>query len=154
MSKTARRLLLTHFDRRDDDVLAEPLRAAALRATYEANDRGRNGSISIVGTRSGTRCFISASIDDSEDIIVSLRESARRVDGAADALRARFGLSARQLDIVEELMAGRTNRQISETVGLQVSTVKGYLTEIFERLDVSSRSEAIARVESLRRGES
>lgn len=52
-------------------------------------------------------------------------------------------LSKRQLDIVQSLAEGLTNREIAERLGLSEHTVKNYLFRIFDKLGVSRRVELL-----------
>jgi two-component system NarL family response regulator len=59
-------------------------------------------------------------------------------------------LTARQEDVLALLTAGLCNKHIAVRLGISVGTVKTHLRSAFERLQVSSRTEAIAAAE--RRG--
>jgi DNA-binding CsgD family transcriptional regulator len=61
------------------------------------------------------------------------------------ALAGRPQLTSRQWAIVQLLAAGRTNRQIAQSLGVSEGTVRSHLEHIFERLEVNSRTEAVAR---------
>jgi DNA-binding NarL/FixJ family response regulator len=53
-------------------------------------------------------------------------------------------LSARELDILELLAHGFTNRQIAERLLLSVETVKTHVERLFRRLGAADRAEAVA----------
>ena len=57
---------------------------------------------------------------------------------------ARYGLTSRELDVVELLCCGRTNREISECLQIGLATVKTHLIHIFEKLGVETRSAVVA----------
>lgn len=74
--------------------------------------------------------------------------------GELDAtLRKRYRLTRRQLDLVHQLRQGFRNQEIATNLGLTCSTVKSYLSHLFDTLGVKSRGEAIALIERARRGE-
>jgi LuxR family transcriptional regulator, maltose regulon positive regulatory protein len=58
-------------------------------------------------------------------------------------------LSERELEILQLVARGFSNREIGERLFLAVSTVKGHNRNIFGKLQVQSRTEAIARAREL-----
>lgn len=52
-------------------------------------------------------------------------------------------LSRRQLEIVRLIAQGQTNKEIALQLGITENTVKGYVREIFSKLDVRNRVEAV-----------
>jgi two-component system, NarL family, nitrate/nitrite response regulator NarL len=52
-------------------------------------------------------------------------------------------LSAREMEVVEHLADGMTNRAIGERMGLSPHTIKNYVLRIFEKLGVSNRVELL-----------
>jgi len=52
-----------------------------------------------------------------------------------------LGLTPRELDVVATIVAGYTNKEISRKFGISEQTVKHHLTNIFDKLGVSSRLE-------------
>jgi ATP/maltotriose-dependent transcriptional regulator MalT len=66
-----------------------------------------------------------------------------RLSSASDE-PARYGLTARELEVVELLCCGRTNREISECLNIGLATVKTHLIHIFEKLGVETRSAVVA----------
>ena len=57
---------------------------------------------------------------------------------------ARFGLTSREVEVVELLCCGRTNREIGECLSIGLATVKTHLIHIFEKLGVETRSAVVA----------
>ena len=58
-------------------------------------------------------------------------------------------LSPRELEILQLVAQGLSNRQISERLFLALSTVKGHNRRIFDKLQVRRRTEAVARAREL-----
>jgi LuxR family maltose regulon positive regulatory protein len=58
-------------------------------------------------------------------------------------------LSQRELKILQLIAQGLSNREISERLFLALSTVKGHNRNIFDKLQVQSRTEAVARAREL-----
>jgi len=53
-------------------------------------------------------------------------------------------LTKRELEILSSLAAGRTNKQIAAQKGVSTNTVKYHIKNLFEKLSVSNRGQAIA----------
>lgn len=58
-------------------------------------------------------------------------------------------LSARELEILQLIAQGLSNREICERLFLALDTVKGHNRRIFDKLQVQRRTEAVARARSL-----
>jgi DNA-binding NarL/FixJ family response regulator len=70
------------------------------------------------------------------------------VDDLAQAVRQlgvqptrQYGLTSREIEIVSAIVAGDSNRDIADRVGISLQTVKHHLTSIFDKTGVSSRLE-------------
>lgn len=61
---------------------------------------------------------------------------------------AGWNLAARELEVLQHLVAGRRNRTIASTLGISENTVKFHVRNLFRKLDVGSRTEAIALAHS------
>ncbi|WP_247512636.1 helix-turn-helix transcriptional regulator [Bradyrhizobium sp. 157] len=68
---------------------------------------------------------------------------------SASEQAARYGLTSRELDVIELVCCGRTNREISECLGIGHATVKTHLIHIFEKLGVETRSAVVALMSRL-----
>ena len=60
------------------------------------------------------------------------------------------GLSKRELEVIELVANGNTNREIAAQLFLSVRTVDRHVSRIFDKLDVSSRAAAASEFERAR----
>lgn len=58
-------------------------------------------------------------------------------------------LSEREFELLMHLRTGKTNREIAEASFISVNTVKTHLKHLFEKLDVTNRTQALFRIEEL-----
>jgi len=59
------------------------------------------------------------------------------------ALSNRFGLTARELDVLRLVAEGQTNPEIAETLFISLRTAATHVSNIYRKLDVGSRAEAV-----------
>ncbi|MDM7891708.1 response regulator transcription factor [Curtobacterium caseinilyticum] len=131
-------LVLTTYA--DDDSIVGALRAGA--RGYLTKDAGRAELATAVrAVASGQATF---------DAGVGARLVARLGDAPAPAplsVRDRFpGLTPREADVLERVADGRTNPEIAAELFLTVPTVKSYVNQVFAKLGVRTRAEAVALV--------
>jgi DNA-binding NarL/FixJ family response regulator len=98
----------------------------------------------------GASAFISKGIDPAElpDALMRAyeetvsapigRDERRQTNAARDV-----GLTDRELEILRSLGDGHSNREIAKQLWLAEQTVKFHLTNIYRKLNVSSRTEAV-----------
>ena len=58
-------------------------------------------------------------------------------------------LNPRELEVLRLIAEGYSNREIADRLVLGVSTVKTHINHLFQKLDVSSRTQAIAQGRAL-----
>jgi LuxR family transcriptional regulator, maltose regulon positive regulatory protein len=58
-------------------------------------------------------------------------------------------LSERELEVLALLAAGKTNQQIAKELFISLGTVKSHINNIYRKLDVRSRTQALAKVREL-----
>ena len=135
-------LVLTTYA--DDESIVTALRAGA--RGYLTKDAGRGEiATAIRAVASGQSTF---------DATVGARLVAQLAAGPVDAapapaagLRDRFPeLTPREADVLERIAAGRSNPEIAAELFLTVPTVKSYVNQVFAKLGVRSRAEAVALV--------
>lgn len=54
-----------------------------------------------------------------------------------------FGLTPRQLDVLQMLATGESNKAIAQNMGISPATVKNHLDAIFEKMGVTNRLQAV-----------
>ncbi|WP_377009491.1 LuxR C-terminal-related transcriptional regulator [Arthrobacter sp. GCM10027362] len=79
------------------------------------------------------------------DVLVMLPLD-RPVRPAGDVLA--WNLADRELEVLQHLVAGQSNRTIALKLGISENTVKFHVRNLFRKLDVGSRTEAIALAHS------
>ncbi|RTE67555.1 DNA-binding response regulator [Amphritea opalescens] len=57
-----------------------------------------------------------------------------------------YALTERELDVLELLLSGSSNKEIALALGLGLATIKTHLHNIFQKVSVQSRSELIAKI--------
>jgi LuxR family maltose regulon positive regulatory protein len=81
-----------------------------------------------------------------------LREAKVGPEGSSDQFAAQplaDPLSQREMEVLHLIAQRLSNREISERLFLALDTVKGHNRKIFGKLDVQSRTEAMARAREL-----
>ncbi|MBY8821785.1 LuxR C-terminal-related transcriptional regulator [Sphingomonas colocasiae] len=63
--------------------------------------------------------------------------------------RGEAGLSLREREVLEELAQGRSNKEIARLLDMTEHTVKFHLKNLFAKLDVARRTQAVARAREL-----
>jgi len=82
-----------------------------------------------------------------------LQQSMDHMDqGSTDKRRSRsneFGLTARQVDVLQYLAQGLSNKEIAQQINLAEGTVKIHVAAIFQTLHVSNRMDAVRAAQRL-----
>lgn len=91
-----------------------------------------------------------ASLSRSTDIMI-LSPAAQRLLAVIGTVRRsdgnhrdRYGLSARERDVIEQMCTGADNDAIADALYIAPKTVKNYVGKIFVKLGARSRAEAVA----------
>jgi DNA-binding NarL/FixJ family response regulator len=122
-------LVLTTFD--GDEDIYRAIKAGA--KGYLLKDTAREALMdSIRRVNAGETCIPST----------LAAKLADRVSGEA--------LSAREIEVLQRIAAGKSNKEIGAELFISEGTVKTHVKSIFSKLDVVSRTEAVAR--ATRRG--
>jgi DNA-binding NarL/FixJ family response regulator len=78
-----------------------------------------------------------------------LKQAMIKQSGTVDR-KVRDLLSDREMEMLKLLATGMSNKEIADKLYLSLRTVKAHMSNIFTKMNVASRSEAL--VESLRKG--
>lgn len=63
--------------------------------------------------------------------------------------QATLGISDRELEVLELLAAGHSNKEIARRLDVSPNTVKTHIARLFEKLEARRRTEAILRAREL-----
>ena len=99
--------------------------------------------------RRGAKAFLGKGIDPA-DVAPVLRQvfegtlltESFGASGVAQRAANEFGLTGREREILEQVAAGRSNKQIAADFWLSEQTIKYHLTNVYRKLEVGSRTEA------------
>jgi DNA-binding NarL/FixJ family response regulator len=100
--------------------------------------------------RAGANAFISKSVDPAA-LADALRRAAHepvqqaigRPESRLDSAVGETGLTEREVAVLQALAQGRSNKEIAKSLWLAEQTVKFHLTNIYRKLDVRGRTEAV-----------
>ena len=119
----------------DDECILEILQAGA--AGYIIKSAFGNEVIQAV------RSVITGEMVLSPSIGQRLLKQAARYPTKPVLLEAGEKLSTRELEILKLTARGMSNKDIATELGIKLRTVKGHLADIFSKLRVASRTEAV-----------
>lgn len=69
-------------------------------------------------------------------------------DGNPQA-QAALGISARELDVLREIAAGRSNKEIAAHLNVSPNTIKTHAARLFDKLGAKRRTDAINKAREL-----
>jgi ATP/maltotriose-dependent transcriptional regulator MalT len=76
------------------------------------------------------------------------------VSGPADAVNEtelkKLNLTSREYEVLQLLTQGRSNAEIADSLFLSLSTIKTHVSNLFVKMDVKSRTQAIEKAKRLR----
>lgn len=75
------------------------------------------------------------------DLLQAARSFRPQSPPSAMARQRPFNLTARELEVIRAVVAGQSNKEIAERFAIAEDTVKHHLTNIFDKVGVSSRLE-------------
>ena len=82
---------------------------------------------------------------DLDELLARVRRLIERSQERDNAASAGFGLTRRELDVLQLLGSGKRAPEIAAELGISPKTVSSHIQHIFRKLDVHSRAQAVAR---------
>lgn len=76
------------------------------------------------------------------------RRGSGRFERNAAAIRS-LGLSPREVDVLDRLAAGESNKEIARRLGISPNTVKTHVARVYEKLAVERRMQAVEKARAL-----
>jgi len=109
------------------------------------------GFIAIIFTVLGIWLALKLSKPKIETVVVEKEVYVTRNENFVlnTSLIAQLELSKREMEILDLLAKGHSNQEIASTLFVSVSTVKTHIQNLFEKLEVKRRTQAIEKARSL-----
>ena len=88
-------------------------------------------------------------VDGGQPVVTSELASRLLVEGKGGPLlmlrqtKSQAPLSSRERQVLDQISRGLTNKEIADELGVKVKTIKYYLTQVFRKLKVTNRLQAI-----------
>ncbi|NWF69180.1 MAG: tetratricopeptide repeat protein [Chloroflexi bacterium] len=121
--------------------------SAVLIRKIEANERRPSREVALLIIQQ-----VSAAGEDRDEILRLARLPPFRLDSTATdpaTIQPLSPLTARERDILKLIHADLTDSIIAERLGLKISTVRWYVKQIYSKLGIHSRDEAMAFIEGM-----
>lgn len=137
-------IMLTTFD--DDEYVFEGLRAGAV--GYLLKDVPSQKLIEAIQAAARGESFLQPSV--AARVVAEfarLSESGGRAQAANQALVE--PLTERELEVLQEIATGGSNRDIAERLFITEGTVKNHVTSILGKLDVRDRTQAVLKAKEM-----
>jgi two-component system response regulator DegU len=141
-------IMLTAYD--DEEQVYHAIRAGA--AAYYSKDVSPERLVDVIRHVSQGRYVIGETVLDEDGIGDWLLKEFRRFGGGVFEEEGQFlaPLSPREMEILELVIQGMSNREIAYHLGISHQTVKNHMTSILSKLGVADRTQAA--VYALRHG--
>ena len=142
MSKAVKFIVLTTYD--SDEYIFDAISAGA--KGYLLKDASREELFQAVRAVSRGESLIEPGV--AAKLLDRLAQLSRKQDEVAPP--AGDSLSAREIEVLQLIARGSANKDIAAKLSISESTVKTHVANIFTKLDVSHRTEAVTH--ALQRG--
>jgi DNA-binding NarL/FixJ family response regulator len=132
---TSRVIILTTFD--GDELVVDALRAGA--SGYLLKDLDPDDLVESIGVVAGGGALLAPSV--TRQLLDRFAE--RLTPVSADPAVRLGGLSERELEVLQLLARGMSNREIAEALVVTETTVKSHLSHLLLKLDLRDRTQAV-----------
>jgi two-component system NarL family response regulator len=125
-------------------ILADPAARFVMLTVHDAEEDIHRA------VTAGVKAFLAKDADASElaDAIRAVHQGGTyfpaRIVERLENRQARPELSAREVEVLEELARGRTNKEIAAALGIAPATVKIHVARILEKLGALDRTQAVS----------
>lgn len=133
-------LMLTYTD--DPEVIRSAVRGGASGYLVHGTFTTDELAMAVRDAASGTGNPLSSA---AVSALIAAVQEPREAGSVRSSDHARFGLSAREAEVMDHITRGLTNRAIAAELFLTEKTVKNHVNRIFAKLAVDNRAAAIAR---------
>jgi DNA-binding NarL/FixJ family response regulator len=140
-------IILTAYD--DDEQIYHAIRTGA--SAYYPKDVSPDHLVQVIRHVSRGNYVIGKQVMDQRRLEKWLKEAMERFGTFLNDMEDKFvPLSPREMEILQLITRGLSNKEIAYTLGISHQTVKNHMTSILRKLDVDDRTQAA--VSALRRG--
>lgn len=140
-------LILTSND--NDEKIFAALSAGA--HGYCLKDTSTTNLASAIQAVSQGNCWLDAAIAKRVFSLVTLNPAKERQSrSGAGTNHPKFGLTTREIDVLELLVEGLSNQEMSERLAVSTETIKTHMSRILAKLLVSDRTQAA--IKAIREG--
>ena len=127
-------IMLTIYD--DDQYVTEAIQAGA--SGYVLKKVQRDELIQIIHLVMGNQAFLDPSVTAKVFDRLQGKMNSPERDGI-------MPLTQRELEILKEMVAGHTDREIGDSLHVSEHTVRSHIKSLYRKLRVSSKSQAVAK---------
>lgn len=101
----------------------------------------------ILGVWAGTKLIARKTIVKEVEVLVPVSSNAAFVQD--DAQMKKLGISQREYEVLQLMSEGLSNQEIGERLFISLPTVKTHATNLYVKLDVKRRTQAVQRAKEL-----